>query len=122
MSLAEKVLIGGGALLLAGALGGVTVGPHLDRDVYTATVTDKERVQSGKSSYYRVYTRLPDGAVRVFQNTDSWLELKFNSADVQGELERGKTYRIHTYGWRVPFLSMFENITNVEKAEPVLPK
>ena len=112
--------LGVGAAVLIGA--GVTaphLAPHFDRDVYTATVTDKERVvkQSGNyvSSKYLVFTELQNGGTRVFENTDSFLELKFNSSDLQGRLREGRTYEIGTYGWRIPFLSMYENIVSVRE-------
>lgn len=116
------------ALAAAGIVGilGGTVGSHFDREDYLVTVTDKERVvnvshdkdgNTTSTSKYLVFTELPDGSVRVFENTDSLLELKFNSSDLQGTLREGRTYKIHTYGWRIPFFSAYENIVKVESAE-----
>lgn len=79
-------------------------------DVFTVTVTDKERVVTGEVSYYLVFTTLNDGTTRVFSNIDDWLRGKFNSSDVQAALEVGKKYKIGTAGWRVPILSKYENI------------
>ncbi|MBI4441191.1 DUF1523 family protein [Candidatus Woesearchaeota archaeon] len=116
------------ALVFAGALGvavlgfsGCTVAPHFDRDTYTGKVTEKlvKRTGSGESAHdkYLICTKLPDGSVRVFENTDSTLEWKFNSSDLYAKMEAGKSYKIKTYGWRVPFLSMYENIVDVEEAK-----
>ncbi len=89
--------------------------PHWDRDVYIAKVTEKERVVNGESSKYLIFTELKDGGVRVFENTDSFIEFKFNSSDLYGKLKEGKTYELRTYGWRIPFLSKYENIIGAEE-------
>ena len=62
-----------------------------------------------------VSTELDNGQVRVFQNTDSLIEWKWNSSDVQARLKEGDRFQIQAYGWRVPFFSMYENITSVKK-------
>ncbi len=112
----RRMAFGVGAVALIGGLFG---GPHLDRDSYTVTVTDKERVvkKNGEtsSSKYLVFTELQDGQTRVFENTDSFLEMKFNSSDIQGQLQEGGTYEIETYGWRIPMFSMYENIVGVNE-------
>ncbi len=101
-----------------GLLALCTVGSHLDRESYVATVTDKtvKRNKKGDDKYL-VFTKLSDGSVRVFEDTDSFLELKFNSSDIHGELEIGKTYRIGTYGLRIPVFSWYENIISVSDSK-----
>lgn len=83
-------------------------------DYYDVTVTEKERIVTGSgenlSSKYLVFTE-----DRVFQNTDSVFHLKFNSSDLQGKLKLGGSYRVKAYGWRVPFLSAYENIVSAEE-------
>ena len=114
---ARNVAIGAGVLGLAALMIG---GSHLDRDTYRARVTDKERVytkREGEKSKYLVFTELENGKTRVFENTDSFLELKWNSSDIQGKLEEGKTYDIATYGFRIRLLSKYENITKVTRVE-----
>ncbi|MBI4158703.1 DUF1523 family protein [Candidatus Woesearchaeota archaeon] len=111
-----KLVAGFGLVAL---LGTCSVAPHLDREVYRAKVTDKERVVKGSedeiSSKYLVFTKLPNGRIRVFENTDSWIELKFNSSDVYGQIRVGRTYDLGTYGWRIPILSKYENILRVRE-------
>jgi hypothetical protein len=102
--------IGAGASIILGL-----TAPHWDRDVYIAKVTEKERVVNGESSKYLIFTELKDGRVRVFENTDSFIEFKFNSSDLYGKLKEGKTYELRTYGWRIPFLSKYENIIGAEE-------
>lgn len=76
------------------------------------TIKKTERIVSsdGKSSKYLIYA--DDG---VYENTDSILRMKFNSADVYGQLQNGKTYTCDTYGSRVPLLSMYPNIVKCEE-------
>lgn len=71
------------------------------------TVRKMERIVSsnGRSSKYLIFAE--DG---VYENTDSILHLKFNSADIYSQLQKGKTYMCNIYGWRVPFLSFYPNI------------
>lgn len=82
----------------------------------TIKVTDKERITTGSgesiSSKFVVYTDKG-----VFENTDSMLFMKFNSADVQNELKVGQEYRVTVAGWRVPFLSYYKNILEVKPVQ-----
>lgn len=114
-----KLIVGLGAVVLVGS-----VIPHFDRETYIVKVTDKERIveKSGESidSKYLVYTTLQDGSVRVFENTDSPLEFKWNSSDVYAKLEDGQTFSIRTYGFRIPFFSMYENIIGMPEPMPSL--
>ena len=84
---------------------------------YTVTVTDKERVVDGDSSYYLVFTENENGEVLVFENEDNVFRGKFDSSNVQGELKIGSTYDIVVVGYRVPFLSMYQNIIEVRSVE-----
>ena len=92
--------------------------PHWLRGTYRVTVTDKQRATQGNSSMYLVFTKDAKGKVRVFKNVDSKFELKWNSSDIQGELEVGKTYDIKAYGIRFGFTSSYENIIKVSAALP----
>lgn len=82
-------------------------------ETITITVSDKERIVTGTgdnlSSKFLVYT-----TNEVFENTDSWLFWKFDSADVQNTLQPGETYTVTVAGWRIQFLSMYRNIVEVE--------
>ena len=104
-------------ILLLGIVGACSANAvsHLDREAYTATVVDKQVKRYGKSDKYLIYTKLQDGKTRVFENTDSILEGKVNSSDLWADIEKGKTYELKTYGWRVPLLSSYENIIGIEE-------
>lgn len=73
----------------------------------TITINKSERIQEGNSSKYLIYTQ--EG---VYENTDSFLRLKFNSSDVYNQLEAKKTYNCDTYGWRIPLFSVYPNIVS----------
>lgn len=83
---------------------------HMSRETVQTKILDKDRVVTDESSKYLVY-----GETEVFENTDSILEGKFSSSDIQGHLVIGECYQLEVYGWRVPFLSRYRNI--VESAE-----
>jgi len=95
--------------------------PHCDRETYRATVTRRERIVESDgndtSSKYLIFTRLENGKTRVFENTDSLIEWKFNSSDIYGDIEEGKTYDLKTYGWRAPLLSMYENVISIKEVK-----
>lgn len=81
---------------------------------YIITVTDKERIteQNGDDidSKYLIYGTDKKGQDYVFENTDSLFRGKFNSSDVYGSIEKDKTYEVTVVGYRVQFLSWYENI------------
>jgi hypothetical protein len=80
------------------------------KDTVTITVQDKERVNQGESSRYLVFTDS-----EVFENTDTLLFGKFNSSDIYGRMEEGRTYEAEVVGWRIPILSAHRNILTVEE-------
>lgn len=88
---------------------------NYNNHVTTCTVESKDRGMShdGKS-HYRVYTK----QCGVLANEDQMFVGKFNSADIQGQLEPGHTYRLRVTGWRLPFFSSFPNIISVEGEVP----
>jgi len=75
-------------------------------------VKDKERVCEGSGSMmscrYLIFTDS-----EVFENVDSWWHFKFNSSDIYAKLNKGKKAKIKVYGYRVPFLSWYRNITKI---------
>ena len=73
------------------------------------TVKSKESIGTENGHKYMVYCK-----GEVLSNEDSWIFLKFSSADLYNELEKGKTYKCTIAGWRIPFFSMTENIIDAE--------
>lgn len=82
---------------------------------YTATVTDKDIKNYSSSSKFLVFTKTEDGQTRVFSMEDSLVEGRWNSADDYAEIEIGETYNFTVIGWRIPFMSEYENIIEFQK-------
>jgi hypothetical protein len=78
----------------------------------TITIKDKERIMDryGKGSRYLVWSE-----DETFENVDSLIFGKFNSSDLQGKLEIGKTYKCEVFGLRVQILSMYRNLIDCEE-------
>ena len=84
-------------------------------DTISFTVEHRERVISrtseGKSSArYMIWAQVDNGNTEVFENTDSLLSLKYNSADLYGQMREGRICEATVNGFRIPFLSMNRNI------------
>lgn len=92
--------------------GGDLIKVNYHNHIATCTIVDKDRSGSSNShsSKYRIYTR----QCGVLSNEDQWLLGKTNSADIQGQLTNGHTYRLRITGWRSPLFSTFPNIIAVE--------
>lgn len=103
-----------GIILFIIFIGGIGSLPHFARHNYDITVTDKQVKRHNDHDKYLIYTVIQNGQEKVFEDKDSLIELKFNSADVYGELKVNHKYTINTYGWRIPILSLYENITKVK--------
>lgn len=72
---------------------GFPVSYYLSYETIETVINDKERITTGSGenmeSKFLVY-----GENQVFENTDSWLFVKFDSADVQNELKVGEVNKI----------------------------
>lgn len=109
-----------GVLLLGSC--GVCVAPHLDRNSYNVKITGTERVLEGGKSVidkYLLFTEIEGtNQERVFENADSLLEWKFDSSDLQaratGAQRNNRMCRVDTYGWRIPIISAYENVVDIE--------
>lgn len=82
---------------------------------YTVTIIDHERITYNQKSKYLIYCRTDDGETKVFENTDNWFRLKFNSSDFYADLEVGKTYTVTVVGYRVAIFNGYENIIRYEE-------
>ena len=105
------------ALAVVVAVGGIiySIAANYNEQTYVATVTDKDVRNYNNSSKYLVFTKTEDGETRVFSVEDSLLRFRWNSSDVYGEIEVGKTYRFTVVGFRIEILSMYENILDFEE-------
>lgn len=105
-----------GAIAFAGvAIGiGVFASGYLQESNVTITVKDKERIvdRDGEGSRYLIWSE-----DETFENVDSLIKGKFNSSDLYGRLEEGKTYDCKVYGWRNGFFSWYRNIIECKEVE-----
>jgi len=97
-------------LIIAALLFAVIVGIPMSANVWsvdhvTFTVNKAERITKGDSSYYLVFTDKGE-----FKNVDSFLNWKWNSSEIYGNMEKGKQFKCSKNWWRVEFLSMYENL------------
>lgn len=99
-----------GAVVLGLVLGFTAGASYLSKDSITLTVTGKERINTQDTSYYLVFS--DKGA---FKNEDDFWQLKFDSSEVQAKLVEGNTYTCSKNYWRVPFLSVYENLLSCSK-------
>ena len=88
-----------------------------NQNYYTVTVTDKGIKRSGDSDRYLIYTTLENGNIETFENTDNFFYGKFNSSPIYADLVVGGKYKIKVIGFRIPFLSRYQNIIEYEKIE-----
>ncbi|WP_375180701.1 hypothetical protein, partial [Enterococcus rotai] len=89
-----------------------TIASYHNENTYVIKVTDKETKTSDDSSKYLIFGDDEKGNAKVFENTDAIFARKFNSSDLYAEIEIGKTYEFKTVGFRIPFMSSYENIMN----------
>lgn len=76
----------------------------------TATVSDKGTKRNNKTDRYLVYT--DQGTYEI---TDSLFAGRFDSSDLYGKIEVGKTYQMYIAGERHPFISMYPNLYEVKE-------
>ena len=79
------------------------------------TVTDKS--YAGSEDSFIIWMEDEAGNQYEFTNQDQWLRGKFNASTVQGKIKVGSVYNVTTCGWRIPFLSTYENILKYELVE-----
>jgi hypothetical protein len=115
----SKILTGLVAVVGIGIVVATPVIHFNTMDRVSFIVEHRERVVSrdadGKSSSrFMVWAKHTDGKSEVFENTDSFLSFKFNSADLYGLMSEGAVCDATVNGFRIPFMSMNRNILNVE--------
>jgi hypothetical protein len=81
------------------------------------TVEHKERVVScsggdSGSSCDSVYLLFTD--ITTYKIEDSLVKFRFNSSDVYGRIRVGQTCTATAYGWRIGFLSTYQNLFDIQ--------
>lgn len=114
----DKV-VGCGCLTIA--LGVIVGGPTLLGLTYCTKSTETFKIVDkyvkgnsvGAGEFYIVGEN-KKGEKEVFKNTDSFAFFKFDSADMQQQVNLGSTYKLDVNWMRVPFFSMYRNVLDVE--------
>lgn len=81
-------------------------------DTVVTTITDAQMTMvDGKFMIATEYKPLV--------NSDAKYRFKFDSGTIQNEAIRlkGKRVKIWKYGWRIPILSMYENVVKIEEVK-----
>lgn len=114
MTLGDKLKIGLVAVVVA-AIVAVPGYSYFVSDTVRTKVTSTEVKRYKNSDKYLVFTK-----AGVFENTDAWYRLKWNSSDMHNKAKGfvGQEVEIEKYGWRIPFLSMYENVVDVTPVNP----
>lgn len=107
------VIVFGGFFVLKAFLGWAN--PYLPASWETCKVTGKDRTATADAGHSdaRVYTK----QCGVLIVKDAMLRGNTRSADLYGDLHRGKTYRIKHAGIRNGHMSLFPVILDVKKAK-----
>lgn len=113
MTLVEKMEVA--FILLAF---GVVPLDYLSKREEVFTVKDKGTLTRGSDgdvyTHFMVYTT----ENKAYRNSNDIFYLKFHSAELQSQIEKGKTYQATISGWRVGMLDMYPNILNVKEIAP----
>ncbi|MBT5022547.1 DUF1523 family protein [Candidatus Woesearchaeota archaeon] len=117
----KPIYLIGGVVAIATLAIGATCASHFVRDNYKVKITGTERVRSGSgedmSEKYVIFAEDIEKDIELsFENSDTILEGKFDSSDLQSKLKKaeknGQVCDIETYGWRIPMLSTYKNIVD----------
>lgn len=81
-------------------------------EVRNVLIQDKERIvdNSGAiTSKYLIYTDR-----EVFENVDTLWELKWDSSDLYGKIQKGQVCNFTVTGFHIPFLGSYRNILTAD--------
>lgn len=91
---------------------------YCTQDTVDVKIVDKyiKTERSGETSkgVFYVVGEKKNGEKEVFKNSDSLAFFKFNSSDIQQQIDMGKTYRLDVNWVRMPFFSMYRNIISAD--------
>ena len=107
----------GVVIILIGVIvivGVIILFPHFIRHTYKVTVTNKQIIKRNNTNEYLIYTQTEDGKIKVFQDTNNFLELKLNSEDLYWAISINKKYEVKAYGFNIPLLLDYQNIVKVK--------
>ncbi|WP_164512235.1 DUF1523 family protein [Oceaniglobus ichthyenteri] len=108
------------AIGLSYALPQVDVVRAVGVEVKRVDITDSETGQQRTRDVYQLQMETPEGRPRVYRNEDNFLYGKFDSANLQAQIQslaaEKQLVALRHYGWR---LTLFSTFPNAVKAWPV---
>lgn len=90
-----------------------TIAEYNHKEIYTGKITDKYNKRGDESDNF--YIVLDNK--KVIANTDLIFKGRFNSADVQATLHVGEKVKVKTIGYRIPIISSYPKMYEVEKVK-----
>lgn len=87
------------------------------KEIHVVTVTEKGIKRISETDKYMIYTEDENGKTLVFENTDSILVHKYDSADMYQKIKVGKKYRFETRGYRFEVWSQYPNVVAFEEVK-----
>ena len=87
---------------------------YYSEKTYQISVTEKDIKNYGDGGKFLVFAELEDGTIRVFSIEDTLIKGRWDSADDYARIHVGESYTVTVIGWRVPFLSWYENIIEIQ--------
>ena len=103
-------------IVVAIIFGDAYIGNRNPRYVH-AEVTDKTVKNYDDKGKYLIFTEDENGNVQVYAVEDSFVQFRFNSSDEYAKIKVGETYTFKVVGSRIPFLSEYPNIVDIQKAQ-----
>jgi|SaaInlV_100m_DNA_2_1039680.scaffolds.fasta_scaffold21540_1 hypothetical protein len=100
-------------LIIATMMFSIVILPFLNVETNTITVTKVENIVDGKNSTYLLFTES-----EVFENSDCFIRGKFDSSDFYNQFKDLGTFEVKTYGYRIPFFSMYKNVYEITGKVP----
>lgn len=91
----------------------ITALEYNHKETHVGTITDKYNKRSEKSDNF--YIVLDNKT--VIENTDLLFKGYFDSADKQAQLRIGDKVKVTTIGFRIPILSMYPKVYEIERVD-----
>lgn len=92
----------------------LAVVPNFHVEEHKVEIVKTEIVNNG--GHYMIFCK-EKGENVTYTLDDSFWHWSWNTSDIYGSLEVGKTYKIKTSGFRIPIISWYKNIYKITPVE-----
>lgn len=90
---------------------------YLNTQTIEGKVVDKYQKRSDKTDYFYLVIEDKNNQKYVIQNSDLLFKKKFNSADIQANLDKNKNYKIKTTGYRIQILDNYPILNKIKEVK-----